>query len=201
MIADDRGVAFARDMYADRVEYGDAYWQKVMAYEDTDIARDVNAGRCEMLKRHLRNNAIVIDVGAGTGAFVRAARAAGFDARGYDVMPIAVDRLVAQGYYADPATYHDALCMWDTIEHLEDAADMLGCVREWLFVSVPVFHDLSAIRESRHYRPGEHLYYFTPAGLIDWLGCYGFQCMELSRHEMEAGRDSIGAFAFRRVRQ
>ena len=196
MLCQSHGIAYQRT--PDRVQYGDGYWQKVSAYENTDIARKVNAGRCALLMRHLPKEASVLDIGAGTGAFVREARAWGFAAKGCDAIPAANDRLRDAGLYADNPAGFDAVTCWDVIEHLEEPAAILRNVRHgsYLFASIPVFEDLTRIRESRHYRPSEHLYYFSAPGFVRWMALYGYQLRERSSHEIEAGRESIGAFAF-----
>ncbi len=198
MLCEGHGVAYQRDMSAGRVPYDGAYLAKCQAYEGNTVANAVNAGRCALLMRHLPDGASVLDVGAGSGAFVRAAASWGFDACGFDVIPAAADRLRAAGVYAEDPGVFDAVALWDSIEHMEDPASILDAVRPpaVLFVSIPVFQDLRAIRESKHYRPGEHLYYWTAQGFIDWIAHYGFRLLEQSDHEVAAGRDSIGAFAF-----
>lgn len=200
-ICEADGVAYQRDMAAGRVEYGEDYFAKVAAYEGGEIARQVNAGRCSMLVRHLAPGARVLDWGAGSGAFMREARAAGFEVHGFDVIEETARWLRATGAYSHEPSRFDAVTLWDVIEHLEAPAEVLGEVRPgaMVFASIPVFADLARIRESRHYRPGEHLYYFTADGFIRWMAEIGFQHVETSDHETRAGRDSIGAFAFRRV--
>lgn len=195
-----RGVAYQQDMSAGRVAYGSDYLAKCAAYEGSAIALAVNAGRCEMLARHLPQNSTVLDFGAGSGAFMRAAESSGFNARGFDVIPEVVARLKDKDLYSDDLTAFDAVTMWDTIEHLEEPEKRLKRIKRGalLFVSIPVFGDLREIRASKHYRPGEHLYYWTAQGFIDWLALYGFRLLEQSDHETAAGRDSIAAFAFKR---
>lgn len=194
------GVAYQADMSAGRVDYGADYLAKVDGYEHTEIAQRVNAGRCALLLRHLPAGASVLDIGAGSGAFVRAARSWGINCMGYDVMPGAVVRLMDAGLYAppDPRPF-DAVCLWDVLEHLETPGPLLRSIPALLFVSLPVFADLRQIRSSRHYRPGEHLYYWTVAGFVAWARSYGFELLEQSSHEIAAERDSIGAFALRRA--
>ena len=194
------GVAYQRDMAYRSVRYDAAYLAKVDAYEDTPIAEAVNAGRCELLQRHLPAGASVLDIGAGSGAFVRAAVASGFAAKGFEVIAAAAVRLRVADLYADcePGRF-DAVSAWDVVEHLEDPGALLATVPGFLFASLPVFASLHRIRESRHYRPGEHLTYWTAGGFVAWAEGHGFQLLEQSAHETEAGRDSIGAFAFRRA--
>lgn len=199
-LIEPRGIAYQRDMKAGRVEYGPGYLAKVDAYDGTDIAKAVNLGRCALLARHLQPGATVLDVGAGSSAFVRDAAFAGFAAKGFEVIPEAVARLRAVGLYADDPYEFDAVTAWDAIEHMEEPEHYLRAVRKgaFLFASVPVFEDLRQIRASKHYRPGEHLFYFTKDGFSDWMALYGFRLLEFSRHEIEAGREAIGAFAFKR---
>jgi hypothetical protein len=188
------GVAYQMDRRS-LARYDDAYLEKFEAY-DPAVADAVNAGRCAMLSRHLPAGAAVLDIGAGDGRFVRAARAAGFKAFGAEIIPRATQALRDAGLYADAGMPCDAVTLWDVIEHLEEPAQYLDA--PLLFASIPVFDDLRDIRDSKHYRPGEHLVYWTAGGFIDWMAMRGFRLIERSDHETAAGRDSIGAFAFRR---
>lgn len=198
MLCIDEGVAYQRDMRAGRVQYDADYMAKVDAYEGTPVARAVNAGRCALLTRHLKPGTWVLDYGAGSGAFVRDAAQAGFCANGFDVMHQAKKRLFEAGMYAEDPSGFDAVTLWDTIEHLEEPGAVLRQVRTGaaLFVSIPIFDDLRRIRDSRHYRPGEHLYYWTSEGFVGWMALYGYRLLEQSDHEIIAGRENIGAFAF-----
>lgn len=198
MLCDRNGVAYQADMSAGRVPYDSDYLAKCRAYEDLPTAKAVNAGRCALLMRHLPEGASVLDVGAGSGAFVRAAASWGFDACGFDVIQDTADELRAAGVYAEDLSVFDAVTLWDSIEHMEDPGRPLREIRKGslLFVSVPIFADLRTIRASKHYRPGEHLYYWTAQGFINWAALSGFRLLEQSTHETDAGRDSIGAFAF-----
>lgn len=196
MLCAGSGVAYQADM-TQRTSYDRAYLTKIYGY-DPAIAKAVNCGRCALVARHLLSGATLLDIGAGSGQFVREARSWGFDARGFDVIPEAARGLVADGLYDDDPGLCDAVTMWDSIEHMEEPALWLRRVRSGalLCVSVPLFADLRAIRDSKHYRPGEHLYYWTADGFVAWMKLYGFRLLESSPHEMQAGRDSIGAFAF-----
>lgn len=193
-----RGVAYQADMKAGRVSYDAAYFEKVHSYEGTAIALAVNNGRIELMDRHLSTDAAVLDIGAGTGDFLRAALQAGFDMKGFDVMKPAVKALKEAGLFSYDVHAADAITMWDTIEHIEDPELTLRAVRKGahVFASIPVFTDLHCIRESKHYRPGEHLYYWTEQGFIDWMALYGFRLLERSAHEIDAGREDVVAFAF-----
>lgn len=192
-----RGFAYQRPMRT--IPYDEAYQKKVAAYEDTDIAKKVNAGRVAFVKRHAKSKEPnLLDWGAGSGSFARAAAAAGFDVKTYDANPFAQLQLGNDvGDKPNPYNF-EILTLWDTIEHLEQPELVIKNVRKGglLFVSLPIFIDLKKIRESKHYRPNEHLYYWTDEGFKSYMALYGFRCIETSTHEVDAGRDSIGAYAF-----
>ena len=201
VLCEHRGIAYQRDMRAGRVSYDVPYLEKVMAYENTTIAKAVNAGRCALLAKHADPKCRLLDMGSGTGAFVRAARSAGYmESFGFEVIPNAARDLVDARLWSDNIPHFDCITFWDTLEHMEDPGTKLAAIKRGgvALISVPIFDDLRKIRESKHYRPGEHLYYWTRQGLINWAKLYDFRLLEESAHEIEAGRESIGAFAFRR---
>jgi 2-polyprenyl-3-methyl-5-hydroxy-6-metoxy-1,4-benzoquinol methylase len=197
-----RGVAFQRDMKAARKVYDSGYLSTFQspAYVESPTARAVVGGRVAMVERHLGKRTRLIDVGACSGAFLRAAHDAGYHVKGFDIIPDTVSMLIAANWYCDDPAGFDAVTMWDVIEHMEDPEIWLSKVSKdaLLFASIPQFGDLRRLRESKHYKPGEHLYYWTPRGFVEWMALHGFRLIETSEHEMRAGRQDIGAYAFRR---
>lgn len=194
-----RGVAYQLDM-SKKFSYDAAYHDHYKALEGSAVANALNHARCAMLQRHAAPGATVLDIGAGCGTFVRTARSWGFETKGFDVIPKTVDHLKEIGAYAEDPGPFDAVTFWDSLEHIDAPEAVLKHVRRGalVLVAIPLFEDLARIRDSKHYKPGEHLYYFTRAGFLDWMATYGFRMVEESTHEVDAGRDSIGAFAFRR---
>lgn len=196
-ICEEAGVAYqvARDY---RVPYDAAYFAKVSAYEGGEIAERVNAGRVAFAMAQAPAGGLLLDYGCGSGAFLRAALAAGFEAFGFDVMLEAREWLTSRGLWADNPAAFDIVTVWDVLEHFENPGQFLGRLRPGaiLLASVPIFADLRKIRASRHYRPGEHLTYWTAPGFIRWARAHGCELLGTSSHEVDAGRDSIGAFAF-----
>lgn len=202
MLCHARGVAYQRDMTKGRVTYDDAYMQKVASY-DSEIEKQVIAGRLALLSRHLKPNATVLDYGCGTGEFVFQSLIAGYRAKGFDVMSASEKKMRAALAYSDKPQEFDAVTMWDTIEHMEDPATCLDRISRdaFLFVSLPIMQDdLKLIRQSKHYRPGEHLYYWTAGGFVQWMAFHEFRLLGLSDHEVKAGRDEIGALVFKKDR-
>ena len=64
---------------------------------------------------------------------------------------------------------------------------------------MPIFRDLPDLLASKHFKPNEHIYYFTRQGLIDFFEHFGFVCLLTDRFETTSfGREGIESFAFLR---
>lgn len=187
------GVAYQRDM-TPSVSYGAEYFDKC-AHEGSSIGEAINAARIAFVARHYDGR--VCDIGIGSGAFVAARQAT----LGYDINPRAEAWLKDRGLWTKPGGFY-AYTLWDVIEHLTTPYEYLSLVplHGFVFLSIPVFSDLYKIRESKHYRPGEHLYYFTHEGFVYWMGLHGFNLLESNSAETDIGRESIRSYAFKRNR-
>lgn len=197
MLCEARGIAYQRDMNH-RVIYDAAYFDKCAGYEDQEIARKINAARIDLVNRHVGENCAVLDVGIGSGEFIKKRGTT----HGYDINPAGLAWLKERDLYSEDFGKFVAFTFWDVIEHVEDPDQYFRAMTDgsWLFTSLPVFADLKRIRESRHYRPGEHLYYWTEQGFVDWMALHRFEIVEVNASETDAGRDSIKSFAFRKTR-
>lgn len=198
MLCADHGVAYQRDIRAGRVHYNGEYFDKYVGYEGAPIALAINKGRVDLVDRHVGREAPVLDIGIGSGEFIKS-RPTTF---GYDINPKAVEWLKACKRWSDGFPAFAGFTFWDVLEHVEDPEEdyfRRMHAGAWLFVSLPIFDDLTRIRESKHYRPGEHLYYFTERGFTDWMAQHRFQFVERDDFETRAGRDAILSFAFQRV--
>lgn len=186
------GVAYQSDM-SRSVPYDAAYFDKYVSYEGAEIARKLNAGRVEFVNKHVGRNAVVLDVGIGSGEFIKS-RPHTF---GRDVNKKAEAWLNQRNLWGEFADF-GAFTFWDVMEHVREPEDYFRCMScgSYVFVSIPIFDDLTRVRESKHYRPDEHYYYFTETGFVDWMSRHGFVCRDKSEFETRAGRESIMSFAF-----
>lgn len=187
-----------RQVSADRVSYDDAYFAKYEGYAQTKLGEQLTAARVELVKRHRCES--VLDVGIGCGSFVEAFG----NAQGFDVMPKAIEWLESRGLFRSPYGIHgnapDAITCWDSLEHIEQPGELLDCVKPGmhLFVSLPIFRGHDDIRQSKHYRPGEHLTYWTHSGFIDYCSREGLALVESNLAESLLGREAIRSYVFRR---
>jgi hypothetical protein len=192
----NEGIAFQTDMTV-RADYGADYFEKCAGYEDSAIATKINDGRIALVGRHLGHRPPVVDIGIGSGEFIKKRP----NTFGTDVNPVALEWLRKNDRLAGALWEFPAFTFWDVIEHLPEPEDYFRQIqlRALLFTSVPIMKSLDVVRESKHYRPGEHLYYFTETGFVFWMRAHGFGLIEHATFEIDAGRDSIHSFAFKRL--
>lgn len=195
MLCHSFGVAYQADR-SHLVTYADDYFAKCRRNDRSPIAGALNAARVEFVNRHLGTNG-VLDVGIGGGAFVQSRGRTW----GHDVNPRALEWLRRSGRLAPNLTDFAGFTFWDVLEHCPDPGEYLDRIglHRFLFVSIPIFEKIFEIRSSRHYRPGEHLYYWTDFGFRQWLERHGFLILETSSFESELGRDSIRSYAAKRI--
>ena len=191
------GIAYQRDR-GFVVDYGREYWNKYVGYENGDVARKINAGRMALVSKYVGIGQAV-DIGIGSGEFIKNRP----NTYGHDVNPIAIEWLKQHELWADRLEEFDAFTFWDVLEHVPEPETYLSRVplAGHVFASVPIFSTLDGIRRSKHYRPGEHLYYFEEYGFVNWMEWMGFLLLDSQDFEIKAGREAIYSFAFKRVKK
>lgn len=175
--------------------YGITYWDEYQQRDRTPMGHALTKARIDMVKRRCTR---VVDVGIGGGAFVIAAANCGLDPRGTDINHLATGWLRVRGQLWDGGDV-EAMTFWDSIEHIDDPSVLLSKT-QWAFISTPVYDDEAAVRASKHFKPGEHIHYWSVCGMIDYIAAQGFGLMEYNTMESDLGREGIGSFAFRRMR-
>jgi len=177
------------------------YFAEYQVLAITDMGKAITDARVQLVRKWLIDQeAPVLDIGIGCGAFVAAYGFAG----GYDVDPKGVAWLVNQGAYVDPyreniARYH-ALTFWDSIEHIEDPGALLGKpdAPRFVFISTPIYPGAAETIASKHFKPFEHRWYFTFQGLVRVLAKYGYALKASNRMECDLGREDIETFVFQK---
>lgn len=174
------------------MNYEGSYWQNYRQMDATPMGAALTRARVEFVHKHFVGE--VVDIGIGGGRFVEESGAFGYDINGE-----AVDWLREKGRYINPyGRKVGAVTCWDSLEHIPEPGALLAQVEGWLFVSMPIYESAANCLASKHYKPGEHVWYWTLPGLIGWCEARGFELVELNHMETELGRDGIVSFAFRR---
>lgn len=194
MLCQEQGVAYQRDM-SQPVPYDAAYFDKYVGYEGKAVAVAINAARLRLVNRFLPAIEPILDVGVGSGEFIKSHP----NAWGHDVNEKAIGWLKEQGKWVPDLHSFNAFSFWDVIEHVPEPEGYFRQMRpgSLLFTCLPIFDDLNSIRESKHYRPNEHFYYWTESGFVFWMKLHGFRLLARGQDEIAAGREAIFSFAFR----
>jgi hypothetical protein len=173
--------------------YDVAYWDEYRRLDQTDMGAMLTQARFAFVRQFYKGPNIV-DIGVGGGRFCLDTYA-----RGYDVNPFAVWWLKENNLWHDVSMARvQAMTFWDSLEHALDWAPILCNCTHWVFVSTPIYASQAHCLCSKHYKPGEHIWYFTHNGLEWFMAQHGFKLVSFDNFETELGRDSIGTFAFRR---
>jgi hypothetical protein len=192
----EKGYGFQDGEY----EYGHDYWSEFVDKQETNIGRALTALRYRLVRpiRQVCGPWVpVLDVGIGGGAFVDTMA----DALGADVNEEAIHYLRGQNKLFDPSEHEKAsiiVTFWDSIEHIKDPDPLLHFAR-FAVISTPIYESAEHVINSKHYKPGEHLWYFTERGLCRFMAERGFVLEVSNRMEETVGRDGIGTFIFKRT--
>lgn len=192
----EEGIMFQTDMTRS-VDYGVDYYEKYIKYEATDIATKLNEGRTTVTEKYCTS---ILDIGIGSGEFIKSSQIEVF---GFDINPVAVQWLKDQGIYRNPYDQMPnvgGLSFWDSLEHIPNPNALLSLLRhgQFAFISIPIFADLQKVKQSKHYRPDEHYYYFTKEGMVKYMTDSNFKLIEIEDFEIKAGREDILTFVFQK---
>jgi hypothetical protein len=167
------------------------YWTDYQLLDATPMGRVLTALRAGFVNGHVTlTDDGLVDVGIGGGAFCEY-----MDCLGIDIDTQALEWLGVLRWEGQPV---DVMTFWDSLEHIADPADYLDKVRNMVFVSTPIYLDQSDALTSKHYKPNEHLWYFTHDGLLAFMDMHGLTCIAHNGLEIDAGREGIRSYAFER---
>lgn len=171
--------------------YDEAYYSKQRARENTEVGRLLVRHRAKFVGN---TGPSIVDIGIGAGLFTQVC-----ECQGFDVNPLACLWLREKGKWHDIYKESiDTACFWDSLEHILTPEAMLANVRSEAFISTPIYASCEHALRSRHYKPNEHIWYFTEPGLIQWMEKQGFYLLERNCDEERYGREGVGSYRFSR---
>lgn len=187
----------ARQTHIRTIDYDKDYFDKYIKYGGSQTEVILNKIRKDTVNKFYRGP--ILDIGVGNGSFITDYAKEFLGSKGYDINQSAVDMLKSADMYSDNLSSFGAMTFWDSLEHMVNPIKMLSFipVGGWAFVSIPIFKNLREIRKSKHYRPDEHLWYFTSDGFIRFMeGECGFRVVDQHVLETtEGGREDIKTFS------
>jgi hypothetical protein len=207
------GLGWSTQRYRETV-YDDAYAERFDLQASTELGRQIYQARIDLLRLLLDVEGSWLDVGCGVGALLE------FDERAYGYephpafMPHQIRRGVAQRIVrngsaaADVARRCAAVAYFDSLEHIGDPFAALATL--WapvVVLTVPIVPEAMAMTDGealagwKHYRPDEHLWYGTRAGVIRLMDAAGYVLIGESEAERRLGRQDVLSLGFRAVQR
>lgn len=132
----------------------------------------------------------ILDVGYGSGEFLKAAKNIIPKVYGYDIPPAyniddqdikIVDNIFSQRY--------EVVCFFDSLEHFENIYIIENLNTEYIYISVPWCHyqnteiDEEWFQNWKHRKPNEHLWHFSLESLKKFMKNVGFEYINHSNVE------------------
>lgn len=138
------------------------------------------------------NQGVLLDIGAGTGAFANTMLQAGWEVTGLEPDPIARENAKqkhgihlrsAEEVYSLPASSFDVITLWHVLEHVHDLHGYFKQFKQLLkpggklVIAVPNYTSKDASQYGQYWAAWDvprHLYHFSPAGMKHLAGLHGF---------------------------
>ena len=195
--------------YYDSVSiYDDDYAKHYLALSGTMKSVALNMKRAAFVTDH-RSYGNLTDIGCGVGAFLNIVGQ--FDCytslKGYDINSTCVAITKNSGFDAEstpnglPEVTSEVVTFFDTLEHFRSLTRVMGKVAnaEVIVITIPLFTDYDSIEKSHHFKPGEHLHYFTDKSIQVLFKRYLFSPIKWSDFEDKVGRRGLRSYLFERV--
>jgi len=178
-------------------KYDNNYIDKFKQYEKLERTVHLNNLRVNLVNEYIGKEGWLLDFGCGCGTFIKQR---GDNTFGYDVALETCMWLRENKLEFDPicSTFIDNICFWDSLEHVNEPDSILNQILNYAFISMPVYKNGESVLKSKHYKPNEHIYYFTIEGLIRFMEMKHFTCVKHLDLEGQIGREEIETFVFRR---
>lgn len=196
---------------ASRIKDVDSHYSKDYFLENY-LDEKYRPGRLNQARQRLKEikeiqtGGRLLDIGCGTGDFLKIAGDSGYQAEGTEISSFAQECCQAQGlkvYLGNlaglnlPRSSFDCITMWDIIEHLSDPKAYLKESRRLLreegllalktpnvtlelFKIIKLFNSIIP-QTSYLLHPSKHIFYFTPETLGKLLELCGFQILKVKK--------------------
>lgn len=155
-------------------------YKYVDGYKKTP-ALEMSYVRLTVLHKHVKQGRI-LDVGYGDGEFIRQAISRGYEAYGYDV-----NNVVNVPKVTNITGNWDAVTFFDSLEHIYDIQGFIEKIySRYIIITIPNFcHSIldGEISSWKHYKPNEHLHYFSKKALILFMQNNGYNVIDAHEYE------------------
>lgn len=169
--------------------YGKSYLNTYLSHSTCDEMSATRAG-IVLQTINLQISAKIIDIGYANGAFLKVMKRLGFEVFGMDLH--GQDMGIKEVGFDYPVVY-DLVSFFDALEHFEDISLPQQLQTRNAIVSLPLPPSFfPAYPEKwKHYKPGEHLHYFSPESLDEYMKRWGLTKRITSGHPEDAVRGRL----------
>ena len=169
------------------MKYNIEYYEKMLR-EYSATAEQISRLRWAWIKDI--NPKTVLDYGCGCGWF-RAWRPSGIEVYSYDIADYPQTGIDLKMY--------DVVCFWDVLEHIPDFSDIepILALARHIALTIPIFNQEVTLSKWKHFKPGEHIHYFTENTLIALFERYSFVYMASGTPECPP-RKEVTSFLFKK---
>ena len=131
--------------------YNLGYYERMLRL-NSKTAEYISKVRCEFIMAVYPKT--VLDYGSGVGWF-RAFRPEGIEVDTYDIGDYPQTGMLREDY--------DVVCFWDVLEHIPNLAEIEFQLHhtKHIALSIPIKPENIKLEKWKHFKPAEHLHYFT----------------------------------------
>ena len=148
--------------------YTRGYLLRYERLEKTKKSEEIQKRRWKLVKKYLKRGTI-LDFGCGCRTFSKYAPKS-FKVYNFDLYFFRDFAFLGKKF--------DALCFWDTLEHCFFPDVVIKEINpKFIFVTIPLVRRTS-LRNWKHLKPKEHIWYFTSYGLKKFFEILGYKVVE-----------------------
>jgi hypothetical protein len=167
-------------------DYNADYLLHYKLYGRTTFGKALNKKRWSFVLNNTQTN-VLLDFGCGADSFS-------------DLKPNGIKVFSYDPYFKKDFSFlHaslDTVTFWDSFEHITrlGIVPLLGAKQ--IVMSIPIIYDGLDICSWKHFRPGEHIWYFSQKALIRLMQKWGYKIINSDDFESVMGREDIFSYCF-----
>ncbi len=169
------------------IKYDLSYYEKMLR-QNSRLAEKIAKVRWSFISR--LNARFVLDYGSGVGWF-RAYKPSDVEVDSFDIGPYPQTGILRD--------YYNLICFWDVLEHISgfnELKDILTST-DYVALSIPIKPDKVPIEKWKHFKPGEHLNYFSEKSLDEIFRKYSFHLLAKGSPECPPREDILSLIYMR----
>ena len=163
------------------IKYDLNYYEKMLR-QNSRSAEKIAKVRWNFIRQ--LNPRFVLDFGSGVGWF-RAYKPEGIEVDSFDIGPYPQTGILRD--------YYNLICFWDVLEHISgfDSIKDVLTLTDYVALCVPIKPEKALLETWKHFKPGEHLNYFTEKSLDETFKKYSFHLLAKASPECPPREDVL----------